>query len=334
VLLQKGKATFFAPTNPSTIQSQVKTDATCDKIGILLVIAHPDDESMFFVPAISAVTGNQSSKSDSGRSSFQVFLLCMSSGNADQIGYVRKRELMESARILGIPPKCVCIIEDEQLQDGMDQVWNPQIVSRHVSEYVQKVNSEHKLASDNGDVHDLCPISIIWTFDKFGVSGHPNHIAVHQGVGVFLQQQHASGSTCIGSFVQGYALESWSLWCKYLGLLGIFGYISFQTCFWEYIMHSIKSRLFLLSTSKDTASIDTGIPCSVIFDTNKRKHSQNMPDKQFYQSCELPSSVMFINASNALVYNTMHTHYSQFVWYRKLFVLFSMYSNACLLRRM
>jgi len=38
------------------------------------------------------------------------------------------------------------------------------------------------------------------------------------------------------------------------------------------------------------------------------------------------SEVVFVNCNKSLVFETMYLHYSQFVWYRFLFVLFSRYS--------
>eukprot|EP01043_Picozoa_sp_COSAG02_P095334 COSAG02_NODE_31709_length_528_cov_10.728868_1_plen_48_part_10 len=45
--------------------------------------AHPDDESMFFGPALLCRHGGQ-----------QVKLLCLSTGNADGLGETRKQELV------------------------------------------------------------------------------------------------------------------------------------------------------------------------------------------------------------------------------------------------
>ncbi len=61
---------------------------------ICLLIAHPDDEAMFFAPTVLALarpeTGNH------------VKILCLSSGNADGLGETRKRELVKSAMVLGL----------------------------------------------------------------------------------------------------------------------------------------------------------------------------------------------------------------------------------------
>jgi N-acetylglucosaminylphosphatidylinositol deacetylase len=45
---------------------------------VLIVIAHPDDEVMFFLPLISQLSGV-----------FKIHLLCISNGNADGLGETR-----------------------------------------------------------------------------------------------------------------------------------------------------------------------------------------------------------------------------------------------------
>lgn len=61
---------------------------------ICLLIAHPDDEAMFFSPAVLALarpeTGNH------------LKILCLSSGNAEGLGETRKKELVKSALTLGL----------------------------------------------------------------------------------------------------------------------------------------------------------------------------------------------------------------------------------------
>ena len=61
---------------------------------VLLLTAHPDDECMFFAPTILALQ----------RADIEVFSLCLSTGNADGLGSVRKSELEGSLDILGISP--------------------------------------------------------------------------------------------------------------------------------------------------------------------------------------------------------------------------------------
>lgn len=61
---------------------------------ICLLIAHPDDEAMFFSPTLLWLT-----RPELGN---QIFILCLSSGDADGLGHVRKEELRKSALLLGV----------------------------------------------------------------------------------------------------------------------------------------------------------------------------------------------------------------------------------------
>jgi N-acetylglucosaminylphosphatidylinositol deacetylase len=61
---------------------------------ICLLIAHPDDEAMFFAPTVLALT-----RPETGN---HVKILCLSTGNADGLGETRKQELVKSAMMLGL----------------------------------------------------------------------------------------------------------------------------------------------------------------------------------------------------------------------------------------
>ena len=61
---------------------------------ICLLIAHPDDEAMFFAPTVLALT-----RPETGN---RVTILSLSSGNAEGLGETRRRELVESALVLGL----------------------------------------------------------------------------------------------------------------------------------------------------------------------------------------------------------------------------------------
>lgn len=61
---------------------------------ICLLIAHPDDEAMFFAPTVLALT-----RPETGN---HVKILCLSSGDADGLGETRKKELVKSGMALGL----------------------------------------------------------------------------------------------------------------------------------------------------------------------------------------------------------------------------------------
>lgn len=99
-----------------------------DKHHVGLVIAHPDDESMFFVPTLKYLQEN----------GHQVSLLCLSTGNADGLGAVRQNELRAAAVYLGIPYMRVKIIDDQtHLADGMNSKWSIIQAREHIQQFVQ-----------------------------------------------------------------------------------------------------------------------------------------------------------------------------------------------------
>jgi N-acetylglucosaminylphosphatidylinositol deacetylase len=54
------------------------------------VIAHPDDEAMFFVPSIRRL-----------REHNKLYLLCLGNGDGAGLGRIREKELIQSAKYLG-----------------------------------------------------------------------------------------------------------------------------------------------------------------------------------------------------------------------------------------
>lgn len=118
----------------------------------LLVIAHPDDESMFFGPCMRSLCEE-----------FSWHVLCLSTGNADGLGSQREQELHHACELLQI--RVHRTVNDPLLQDGMHVRWDLSHIERHVA----------------AAVDELKPAMVL-TFDELGVSGHPNHIGTHYGV--------------------------------------------------------------------------------------------------------------------------------------------------------
>ncbi|KAI3949734.1 hypothetical protein MKX01_040951 [Papaver californicum] len=131
------------------------------KRNILLVVAHPDDESMFFSPAILYLTSQGNN----------VHILCMSTGNADGKGDIRKEELYQACASLKVGPEQVKILDHPDLQDGFNHIWSQSLLA----EIVKK-----EIASQG--------IDLLITFDCYGVSGHQNHRDVHHGIQTLLRE--------------------------------------------------------------------------------------------------------------------------------------------------
>ncbi|KAG5176982.1 putative deacetylase LmbE-like domain-containing protein [Tribonema minus] len=156
-----------------------------------LVIAHPDDEAMFFGPTLKALGG--------ASPSIVVHVLCLSTGNFCGLGKLRHQELLLSCSRFGISMDNVEVVNDAALQDGKDECWPAEAVARYVGSFVQRRS-----------------IDLLLTFDQHGVSGHPNHIAVCRGVTTLLH-------TCKARLPPVYVLQSVSLARKYIGVLDVLG---------------------------------------------------------------------------------------------------------------
>lgn len=133
---------------------------------LLLVIAHPDDESMFFSPFLISLKE---------RDDITVHVLCLSKCNDDS--NVREEELKKACPILGIHEENIYF---EDYVDGSDVCkkyfnfhyrlimiikWDPKDIADKISKHYNRLN-----------------VDIVVTFDYYGVSGHKNHIQCFNGV--------------------------------------------------------------------------------------------------------------------------------------------------------
>ncbi|XP_053298213.1 N-acetylglucosaminyl-phosphatidylinositol de-N-acetylase isoform X2 [Pleuronectes platessa] len=124
-------------------------------IRALVVTAHPDDECMFFAPTIIRLVELNAS----------VHLLCLSEGNYYNQGAQRKKELLNSCVVLGIPASRVTIVDHRKLPDDPKAEWSISLVSSVIVKHIR--------------AHSF---NMVLTFDGRGVSGHANHIAIHKAV--------------------------------------------------------------------------------------------------------------------------------------------------------
>lgn len=118
---------------------------------VLIVTAHPDDECMFFGPTILDLT----------RRKCRVFVLCLSNGNHDKQGQLRRQELWDSCEVLGIDKGDVTMLNVTHLQDDPNVEWKVELVAQIVLKHIESLD-----------------IQLLVTFDKTGISGHPNHCAI------------------------------------------------------------------------------------------------------------------------------------------------------------
>ncbi|XP_029467166.1 N-acetylglucosaminyl-phosphatidylinositol de-N-acetylase [Rhinatrema bivittatum] len=155
---------------------------------VLLLLAHPDDECMFFAPAVLGLR----------KLRWPLAVLCCSAGNYYNQGDVRTKELVHSCDVLGIPPSNVTVIDHRDLPDNPGIQWDIQLLSSIVLNYME-ANS----------------IELVITFDEGGVSGHANHTSLYTA----LRYLHSEGKLPQGCAVL--TLESVNIFRKYISLLDL-----------------------------------------------------------------------------------------------------------------
>ncbi|OXV08594.1 hypothetical protein Egran_03642 [Elaphomyces granulatus] len=187
---------------------------------ICLLIAHPDDEAMFFAPTLLALT-----KPELGN---HVKILCLSSGDADGLGHVREDELRKSAIRLGLGEETdVFVVDDPRFPDSMTATWSAKdvcsaLASAFAPELAQSLSpslagaaSRRKSCQNDGDEPT---IDVLLTFDQHGISNHPNHRSLYHGAVTFLREL-TNGKSDYSCPVTLYTLTTTNIVRKYAGVL-------------------------------------------------------------------------------------------------------------------
>ncbi|KAH6603620.1 hypothetical protein Trco_008395 [Trichoderma cornu-damae] len=179
---------------------------------VCLLIAHPDDEAMFFAPTVLALarpeTGNH------------VKILCLSSGNAEGLGETRKKELIQSGLALGLRDESDVFVVDnpKDFPDSMTTRWDEaKIASLLTKAFAPQLASQR---ADNAS-EPTANIDALITFDGSGVSSHPNHISLYHGARGFAKAL-TEGKPEWKSPVDVYTLGTVNLLRKYSGGLDLF----------------------------------------------------------------------------------------------------------------
>jgi len=243
----------------------------------VLIIAHPDDESMFFVPTLRGLKVAKE----------KVWILCLTTGDYDGLGKIRSKEMMQAGKILGIERTIVC----DELKDHPTNRWDITIVQQEI---------EKRLRTEMEEMKDeaLCTQITLISFDQWGVSGHVNHIDTYLGVSAIarkgaLEVSRKGGG--VGGGDDNIPLEAWSL-------------VSERNLISKYF--PILCWILLLLSVFFNSDGSTGIHYG-----KGRNSDSRMSYYQMYRLHE-----PFLN------WKAMTTHASQFVWYRRLFVVFSTYT--------
>uniref|UniRef100_A0AC34RTF9 N-acetylglucosaminylphosphatidylinositol deacetylase n=1 Tax=Panagrolaimus sp. JU765 TaxID=591449 RepID=A0AC34RTF9_9BILA len=179
----------------------------------LLIIAHPDDETMFFGPTLLKLI----------ESNVKVFVLSITTGNFDGIGNVRKKELSNAIQMLGLSSDNLTILDMKEYSDGPNK-WEIEKLSKIILQYMETLD---------------CDAAI--TFDSGGISGHPNHISC------FLALQFLYTNGLLPINLQVFILETVKIWRKYSSIFDLIPSFFLSTFF---IVSSPKSILTIYSAMK------------------------------------------------------------------------------------
>ncbi|KAJ7930421.1 N-acetylglucosaminylphosphatidylinositoldeacety la se [Mycena leptocephala] len=143
----------------------------------LLLTAHPDDETFFFSPTLTALSPRPILPMLGFKGLGDVFVVCLSTGNAKGLGNVRKEEFERAMDIFGIRQGRRFILDHPYLQDNKTAAWDPAIIA----------NELHPLVVEY-------EITTILTFDGHGITGHPNHWSTSAGAAHLISTLPVSSS--------------------------------------------------------------------------------------------------------------------------------------------
>lgn len=271
-----------------------------ERYGVLLVTAHPDDEAMFFLPTIRAFQ----------RSGFCVHLCCLSDGGGGGDAKVRLQELQREIEVLQLNPA-----EPRSrapFEDGMKIEWDADAVAQELAAWIAP-RAHH--------------IAHVVTFDEEGVSGHLNHISVFRGVELlrrrwehYIFRPHAANvssvvpeaSPTLPPRPHSPSTPQPTSWLQtvYNELSGVLGpgpgaqRPEDRPAFWTLSSVNLLRKYAGVFDAIFTAS-----------------------EKQSKLDLALPRRWVFRSPESVSVsYSAMSVHASQFVWFRRLFVLFSRYT--------
>ncbi|KAF5388522.1 hypothetical protein D9757_004674 [Collybiopsis confluens] len=274
-------------------------DTSPDLAGrVLLVTAHPDDECLFFAPTILALTRSWRQPSPPQSKDIpqnNLLSLCLSTGDAFGLGHIRRSEYEKSLDVLGVGEENRVVLDDPYLQDSMEihpsKSWDPSYIADIVEEFVIAHN-----------------ISTILTFDRAGISDHPNHRATSLGLQRMLSRPQAYPPKL-------YLLITVPLSLKYVSVLApLVAKFDLGTM---RILKSIEERFAMLSSKYFGSNGGEFTMFEFAGATGSKETSNENHSRLPVYISGVPEYLTALRA--------MRQHWSQLVWFRWLNVAFSRY---------
>lgn len=89
----------------------------------------------------------------------------MVTGNFEGKGHIRRKELWDACQDLGVLDQNICLITDTRLKDDPKAHWPVPVVAKLIQYHLEMLD-----------------VDTLVTFDRGGVSSHPNHCAIFYAV--------------------------------------------------------------------------------------------------------------------------------------------------------
>lgn len=363
-------ATAVSMAAPAKLDFAVRTS----KI-FVLIVAHPDDESMFFMPWLNSMRilkqqqqqPRADNQSHTTEPTILVWILCLTTGDYNGKGPMRRRELerlVASHTLCSTVVDALVILDEPTIaSDHPTRAWNVPDTAALIARTLSQAWLDYSSNNNNNSSNSTPPIPTgataqkkeerestpattkisttrnHWhfvTFDEYGVSGHVNHrntfYAVRHVVLQQQQQRYPSENTGKGSRLDNvhttifatdpHAMTVWTLesiqpnngnvLVQYIPVEAWIRFLWHWLRFWR--------RQFLL-WAFDGDSEPIHCACA----------SKNL--LALYDD-EAGGGVMVHRMHEPWInWHAMATHESQFVWYRRLFVVFSCYTYVNRIRR-
>ncbi|XP_037089877.1 N-acetylglucosaminyl-phosphatidylinositol de-N-acetylase-like [Pollicipes pollicipes] len=153
--------TFYLVSAQWSARRRQRQLARCRRA--MIVCAHPDDECMFFGPAVVGLLREPACV---------VYLLCLSTGDHEGLGRVRKEELYRSCSVLGIKRENIILLRHSRLPDNPQRMWNDALLADIVLHHISSLD-----------------IDTVVSFDHQGVSYHRNHRSIFYGLVRMVSQE-------------------------------------------------------------------------------------------------------------------------------------------------